>query len=243
MPALRQGPQWSICGARLREAGEGRSTGADLLGPPGGPCDPRAIAPPPAAAVLRRRGRATPAAAGRRAPARPRAAARCAAWPPRPRSDAGRHSADRRAPGSSRLDVTPPASPASTPRSLPEMQRAPRAGSHAVPRGARVRPPATGEGRVGRAARGGALAGHVDLEPAVRLHSEESKPGVRAKSAEGRRMTVTDDAASSFEVPPPAPELRRLEPLIGKWHTQTHTEDSVLGPGVPVTSTERVLLA
>jgi hypothetical protein len=39
---------------------------------------------------------------------------------------------------------------------------------------------------------------------------------------------VTDDAASGFEVPPPAPELKRLEPLIGKWHTRAHTEDSVL---------------
>jgi hypothetical protein len=57
-------------------------------------------------------------------------------------------------------------------------------------------------------------------------------------SAEDRRLAVTDDAASSFEVTPPAPELKRLEPLIGKWHTRAHTEDSVLGPGVPVTSTE-----
>jgi Protein of unknown function (DUF1579) len=51
-------------------------------------------------------------------------------------------------------------------------------------------------------------------------------------------VTVTDDAASSFGVPTPAPELKRLEPLIGRWQTRAHTEDSVLGPGVPVTSTE-----
>ena len=38
--------------------------------------------------------------------------------------------------------------------------------------------------------------------------------------------------------PPPDPELRRLEPLVGTWKAEEHTEDSVIGPGVPVTSTE-----
>jgi hypothetical protein len=33
-------------------------------------------------------------------------------------------------------------------------------------------------------------------------------------------------------------ELRRLEPLVGTWMTDDHTEDSVLGPGVQVTSRE-----
>ena len=46
----------------------------------------------------------------------------------------------------------------------------------------------------------------------------------------------TDQA--TFEVPPPDPELRRLEPLLGRWMAEDHTQDSVLGPGVPVTSTE-----
>ncbi len=43
---------------------------------------------------------------------------------------------------------------------------------------------------------------------------------------------------SAFEAPPPDPELMRLEPLLGTWTSEEHTEDSVLGPGVPVTSTE-----
>jgi hypothetical protein len=38
--------------------------------------------------------------------------------------------------------------------------------------------------------------------------------------------------------PPPNPELERLAPLLGKWKTEDHTHDSMLGPGVPVTSTE-----
>jgi hypothetical protein len=38
--------------------------------------------------------------------------------------------------------------------------------------------------------------------------------------------------------PPPDPELRRLEPLIGAWKAQDHTQDSILGPGVPVTNRE-----
>jgi hypothetical protein len=40
------------------------------------------------------------------------------------------------------------------------------------------------------------------------------------------------------EVPSPDPELKRLEPLIGTWRAKDHTRDTVLGPGVPVTSTE-----
>jgi predicted enzyme related to lactoylglutathione lyase len=38
--------------------------------------------------------------------------------------------------------------------------------------------------------------------------------------------------------PPPDPELKRLEPLLGTWRTEGNTQDSVLGPGVPVRSTE-----
>jgi hypothetical protein len=34
------------------------------------------------------------------------------------------------------------------------------------------------------------------------------------------------------------PELKRLEPLIGTWRTEEHTQDSVLGAGVHVTSQE-----
>jgi Protein of unknown function (DUF1579) len=39
-------------------------------------------------------------------------------------------------------------------------------------------------------------------------------------------------------IPPPDPELRRLEPLLGAWRSEDHTCDSMLGPGVPVTSVE-----
>jgi hypothetical protein len=48
---------------------------------------------------------------------------------------------------------------------------------------------------------------------------------------------VTDDQ-SAFAAPPPDPELKRLEPLLGTWQTEDQTLDGVLGPGVPVRSTE-----
>lgn len=44
--------------------------------------------------------------------------------------------------------------------------------------------------------------------------------------------------ATAFVVPPPAAELRILNPLVGTWTAQSHTRDSILGPGVPVRSTE-----
>jgi hypothetical protein len=45
---------------------------------------------------------------------------------------------------------------------------------------------------------------------------------------------------STGSVPPPHPELRRLQPLVGSWRAYDHTADTtVLGPGVAVTSTER----
>ena len=45
-------------------------------------------------------------------------------------------------------------------------------------------------------------------------------------------------AQAALDAPPPDPELERLEPLLGTWTTQDHTQDTVYGPGVPVTSTE-----
>jgi hypothetical protein len=45
-------------------------------------------------------------------------------------------------------------------------------------------------------------------------------------------------AMSEYEVPPPAAELRPLDPLVGTWTARSETRDSILGPGVPVTSTE-----
>ena len=43
---------------------------------------------------------------------------------------------------------------------------------------------------------------------------------------------------SAFDAPPPDPELNRLEPLLGTWRTEGHTQQSVFGPSVPITSTE-----
>ena len=33
-------------------------------------------------------------------------------------------------------------------------------------------------------------------------------------------------------------ELKRLEPLLGKWRTEAHSEPGLFGPGVPITSVE-----
>jgi Protein of unknown function (DUF1579) len=49
---------------------------------------------------------------------------------------------------------------------------------------------------------------------------------------------MSDQSYSAFDAPPPDPELKRLAPLLGTWSTDGHTQQSVFGPGVPVTSTE-----
>lgn len=51
---------------------------------------------------------------------------------------------------------------------------------------------------------------------------------------------MSDDLAAPpwHDVPPPDPELGRLQPLLGTWTATEHTRASVLGPGVPVTSIE-----
>jgi hypothetical protein len=51
-------------------------------------------------------------------------------------------------------------------------------------------------------------------------------------------MTDSKDTASAFAAPPPDPELSRLEPLLGSWKNEDETEDSSVGPGVPVCSEE-----
>jgi hypothetical protein len=43
---------------------------------------------------------------------------------------------------------------------------------------------------------------------------------------------------TQFGAPPPDPELRRLAPLLGSWSAEEQTEESVLGPGERVASTE-----
>jgi Protein of unknown function (DUF1579) len=51
---------------------------------------------------------------------------------------------------------------------------------------------------------------------------------------------MSDQTSSSYAVvaPPPDPELRRLEPLVGRWRSEERTLDGVLGPGVAVTNKE-----
>jgi predicted enzyme related to lactoylglutathione lyase len=47
-----------------------------------------------------------------------------------------------------------------------------------------------------------------------------------------------DTTPAAFAAPPPHPELKRVEPLLGTWRTERHTQESVMGPGVPVRSIE-----
>jgi hypothetical protein len=54
-------------------------------------------------------------------------------------------------------------------------------------------------------------------------------------------MTLKADASDQtpFGGPSPDQELKRLEPLLGESRSEDRTLERVLGPGVPVTSTER----
>ncbi len=50
---------------------------------------------------------------------------------------------------------------------------------------------------------------------------------------------MADGSDPTFGAPPSDSELRRLEPLVGRWSTEDHTLDTAAGgPGVPVLSTE-----
>ena len=49
---------------------------------------------------------------------------------------------------------------------------------------------------------------------------------------------MSEEPTNPFGAPLPSPELRRLESLVGRWQTTGRTQASVLGPAVPVTSTE-----
>jgi Protein of unknown function (DUF1579) len=52
-------------------------------------------------------------------------------------------------------------------------------------------------------------------------------------------VVVESKNQSPFAVPPPDPELRRLEPLVGSWEAEDHSEStSLLGAGVPVKNRE-----
>jgi hypothetical protein len=46
------------------------------------------------------------------------------------------------------------------------------------------------------------------------------------------------EGLTEFGVAPPHPELKRLDPLLGSWKAEDQTLDGVLGPGVPVRSSE-----
>jgi Protein of unknown function (DUF1579) len=49
---------------------------------------------------------------------------------------------------------------------------------------------------------------------------------------------MIEQSTNPFGAPLPSPELRRLEPLVGRWQTTARTEAGVFGPSVPVTSLE-----
>jgi len=49
---------------------------------------------------------------------------------------------------------------------------------------------------------------------------------------------MAGERTNPFGAPLPSPELRRLEPLLGRWQTTARTQASALGPAVPVTSVE-----
>jgi hypothetical protein len=59
------------------------------------------------------------------------------------------------------------------------------------------------------------------------------------KSLANRRTALQDEDTTAFGTPPPNPELKRLEPLLGAWEAEDCTLDTFLGPGVPVRSAER----
>lgn len=49
---------------------------------------------------------------------------------------------------------------------------------------------------------------------------------------------MSEREGASFKVPPPDPELQRLEPLLGTWTATDQTEETFLGPGVAVRNRE-----
>ncbi len=55
---------------------------------------------------------------------------------------------------------------------------------------------------------------------------------------QSQETAARDKDTTAFGAPTPDPELKRLEPLLGAWKTEANTLDGILGPGVPVSSTE-----
>ncbi len=59
------------------------------------------------------------------------------------------------------------------------------------------------------------------------------------RSLADRVTALQDEDKTALGTPPPDPELKRLEPLLGVWEAEDRTLDTVFGPGVPVRSAER----
>jgi uncharacterized protein (TIGR02246 family) len=51
-------------------------------------------------------------------------------------------------------------------------------------------------------------------------------------------MSQTKDAPPRYILPPPSPELRRLDPLVGEWTVEGYARESPAGPAGPVSSRE-----
>jgi hypothetical protein len=49
---------------------------------------------------------------------------------------------------------------------------------------------------------------------------------------------MPSEELTEFGVAPPHPELQRLAPLLGRWQSEERTQDTFIGPGVPVTNFE-----
>jgi Protein of unknown function (DUF1579) len=64
-----------------------------------------------------------------------------------------------------------------------------------------------------------------------------SGSSVDERPANVKEVSVSDQSPATF-APPPSPELKRLETLLGKWQTRAQTHDSTTGAGVLVTSIE-----
>lgn len=51
-------------------------------------------------------------------------------------------------------------------------------------------------------------------------------------------MSQTKAAPPRYILPPPSPELRRLDPLVGEWAVEGYARESPAGPAAPVSSRE-----
>jgi hypothetical protein len=77
----------------------------------------------------------------------------------------------------------------------------------------------------------------MSFGPGLRFYLEEGDDRGSRRTREALTM-AGDNSTEAEGTPPPHPELARLEPLVGEWVAEDQTNDSVLGPGVRVTSAE-----